>query len=255
MDGGVGRRARVRGIHVTERLSAAPGSGAAAGRGPKRRPVRNPVGRPPASDSVETRKRILTAARACFGAWGYEKTTNRAIAEAAGITTGAIYHYFPSKVEVFGACLQESLDAIFGAFRQAADGQVRLVEKIDAILESAVQLHAKDPSLATLASTAAVDVRRLGELEPLMPNLAASQAFFTALVADSADELAPDVEPAGVVNCLVAVTLGLAQYAAVIGSVEAHRAGTLAFSRLVDGTLFANPGVPAVPRAGGSPAR
>ena len=63
------------------------------------------LGRPRAVDSVDTRVRLLAAARKCFGENGYEKTTNAQIAEVAGITTGAIYHYFPSKESILHALI------------------------------------------------------------------------------------------------------------------------------------------------------
>ena len=59
------------------------------------------LGRPPDTSSEETRRRILESARLCFAANGYEATSNRQLADSAGLTTGAIYHYFGSKRDLF----------------------------------------------------------------------------------------------------------------------------------------------------------
>lgn len=61
----------------------------------------------------ETRRGlILDAAFGVFSEKGMEGTTMRAIAAAAGCTTGAVYPHFKSKEEVYGALLARSLDAL-----------------------------------------------------------------------------------------------------------------------------------------------
>ena len=48
-----------------------------------------------------------------FARDGYEATTNRSIAKASGITSGAIYHYFDSKAELYAAVYEEVYDRVF----------------------------------------------------------------------------------------------------------------------------------------------
>ena len=48
-----------------------------------------------------TEARILAAASELFVASGYERTTIRAIAQAAGVDAGLVMHYFGSKQELF----------------------------------------------------------------------------------------------------------------------------------------------------------
>ena len=52
---------------------------------------------------LETRERILDAAEDVFNAKGVSRTTLNEIAEAAGVTRGAIYWHFKNKVELFDA--------------------------------------------------------------------------------------------------------------------------------------------------------
>ncbi|MEU7852703.1 TetR family transcriptional regulator [Nonomuraea sp. NPDC049141] len=49
----------------------------------------------------ETEARILAAARATFAELGYERTTIRGVASAAGVNAGLVMHYFGSKEELF----------------------------------------------------------------------------------------------------------------------------------------------------------
>jgi AcrR family transcriptional regulator len=52
------------------------------------------LGRPRDAEPGATRDRILHAARHSFAELGYMATTNKVLADEAGVTTGAIYHYF-----------------------------------------------------------------------------------------------------------------------------------------------------------------
>src|SRR6185312_12108963 len=48
-----------------------------------------------------TEARILEAAKRMFADLGYERTTIRGVAAAAGVDGGLVMHYFGSKVELF----------------------------------------------------------------------------------------------------------------------------------------------------------
>ncbi|MFH9012386.1 TetR family transcriptional regulator [Streptomyces sp. NPDC017943] len=72
-------------------------------------------GRPPRTESAGTRERILTAARDEFSERGYEKTSVRGIAKAAGVDSALVHHYFGTKEQVFEAAITQS----FGPALQA----------------------------------------------------------------------------------------------------------------------------------------
>jgi AcrR family transcriptional regulator len=69
------------------------------GRSPGRRP-----------GSQDTRGQIVSAARAQFGARGYDATSMRAIAAEAGVDPALVHHYFGGKEQLFAACMQLPLD-------------------------------------------------------------------------------------------------------------------------------------------------
>ncbi|MFC5214196.1 TetR family transcriptional regulator [Streptomyces coerulescens] len=66
-------------------------------------------GRPPRAESADTRDRILDAAREEFAERGYEKTSVRGIAKAAGVDSALVHHYFGTKEQVFEAAVEVAL--------------------------------------------------------------------------------------------------------------------------------------------------
>lgn len=57
-----------------------------------------------------TRAALLAAARELFAEHGYAGTGREQIAERAGVTRGALYHHFDTKLDLFGQVV-EALDA------------------------------------------------------------------------------------------------------------------------------------------------
>lgn len=70
-----------------------------------------PAGRPPGptADFASQRHRILEAATALFALRGYEEAGMRELAEALGMSTAALYHYFPSKLAIMDALIDETV--------------------------------------------------------------------------------------------------------------------------------------------------
>ncbi|MGI8446450.1 MAG: TetR family transcriptional regulator [Streptosporangiaceae bacterium] len=97
-----GKRSEAGGEDTADTESAATGPGV-GGPQPRKRTGRRPGG-------ADTRGTILDAARAEFAAHGYEKTSMRAIARAAGVDAALLHHYFGSKQQLFLAALDFPLD-------------------------------------------------------------------------------------------------------------------------------------------------
>ncbi len=57
-----------------------------------------------------TQTRILDAGKAEFLEKGYKNASLRSIAQKAGVTTGAIYGYYPDKAALFGALVSGPAD-------------------------------------------------------------------------------------------------------------------------------------------------
>lgn len=63
-------------------------------------------------DSNETRARILAAGLRQFSEKGYTGAGMRDVAAAAGLTEGALYHYFKGKEDLLRAILEDRLDCL-----------------------------------------------------------------------------------------------------------------------------------------------
>jgi AcrR family transcriptional regulator len=81
---------------------------------------------PPPNARTEQRRRtearILDAATQAFFAAGYERTTIRTVASAAGVDPGLVMHYFGSKQELFQRVIDDApVPEVGGAPGQAAE--------------------------------------------------------------------------------------------------------------------------------------
>jgi len=59
-------------------------------------------------------KKIVTAAESLFAQKGFAATGMRAIAQAAGVSIGAIYHHFKSKDDILLAIIREEIEELQG---------------------------------------------------------------------------------------------------------------------------------------------
>jgi len=70
-------------------------------------------------EKAERRRQILKAARKLFWKNGFARTTMPAIAEAAELSAGTIYLYFPSKHALYAELLDEGFDLLESRLREA----------------------------------------------------------------------------------------------------------------------------------------
>lgn len=197
-------------------------------------------GRPPASTAAETRERLLEAAQRQFSTLGYDATTNKDIANAAGITTGAIYHYFESKRDLYEAVLDHVQEIVYERFGAAIAGVQGTVARIHAVLDAAVELEMEDPSLAAFIVAVPTEAMRHAEIADLAAHQQKwSVDFFGELAAQAHAEgdLAEDTDPAELTALLRAVAGGMARYATVAPR-EEYLAAMSGVKRLVEGSLL-----------------
>lgn len=95
------------------------------------------------------RDRLLVAARHVIEARGYGGASVAAIAEQAGVATGALYRHFPSKAELFASVFREvcghEIDAVeAGAIKHAGDP----LAQIDAVITAFAERALLNPTLA-----------------------------------------------------------------------------------------------------------
>jgi AcrR family transcriptional regulator len=114
---------------------------------------------------VHTRARILDVARRAFAEFGYGATSNRIIAESAGVTTGSIYYHFESKVDLYREVYLVVQAQVYDRFAEAVAGSTGLVPTLEAVFATANQMNIDDPSLASFLAGVRIDVGRYPELQ------------------------------------------------------------------------------------------
>ena len=93
-----------------------------------------------ADQVMQTRAALVAAARVRFGRHGFSETSVDDIAREARVTTGALYHHFPTKTALFEAVFEqlheESLAQSAAAAAGGQDDLDRLARGADAFLDS-----------------------------------------------------------------------------------------------------------------------
>lgn len=111
-----------------------------------------------------TRLSILAVAREEFSRNGYGVTTNRNIASSAGITSGALYHYFESKLDLYLAVYQEVQREIVDVLGAAVGAGGNFAQKFERILDATLEMNRRDPSVGRFNSSVGVEARRHPDL-------------------------------------------------------------------------------------------
>src|SRR6476620_5718938 len=95
-----------------------------------------------AEQVAQTRAALVRAGRRLFGENGFKATSVDDLARAARVTTGALYHHFPTKSDLFEAVFEQAhtdLMAASAAAAHGADGAEELAYGIDAFLDGILQ--------------------------------------------------------------------------------------------------------------------
>jgi len=203
-----------------------------------------PLGRPRDGESTLTRERLLTGARQAFARVGYAATTNKIIAEAAGLTANAIYHYYPSKADLYAAVYGEVQDIVQRSFEQDLATYDRFLDRFAATLDASVRLNRLDPSITGFVVNVPYETQRHPELvELLAPFREKRQSMPGRMVEDAvaSGELSPDVDPNAVRDLLNAVFSGLARLHNHVCDTDRHARAVDAMKRLLAGSLIDEP--------------
>lgn len=99
------------------------------------------------------------------------------------MTTGALYHYVDSKLDLYMAVHADMQGRIYRGFQRAEASQQTFLGKLSAVLDAAQQINVEDPSLAKFVGVVRADVRRYPEVaERLAAADTAREDFFMDLV-------------------------------------------------------------------------
>lgn len=185
------------------------------------------MGRIAGVTAEDTRRRLLDAAAATFERIGYDATRVTDIAEAAGLSNGALYGHFDSKSELLiEAVRAHGSDRLASLF--AADPERSVV---DLLIELGAGLVDPEPVRGGLVIEALVAARRDREVAGLMrKHVAEREAWLTDLFAAAqADGLVdPALSPEVLTRFCLMLALG-ARLLATCGLAPVDRADWVAF--------------------------
>lgn len=94
-----------------------------------------------------TEERIRAAARQLFLEKGYDGTTSRDLAKAAGLNVSMTNYYFRSKEQLFKLTFTELHQQLFAKLIELFDREVPLREKVQLMIETEFELMAANPDL------------------------------------------------------------------------------------------------------------
>ena len=97
---------------------------------------------------ANNRDRILLATRKLVAEGGFREAQIAAVAALAGMSTGMIYRYFPSKAELFVEVLGDAVGAEIEILREIADGPGSAGERLSNALTCFVRRALRGPNLA-----------------------------------------------------------------------------------------------------------
>lgn len=206
-----------------------------------RKVVEKRLGRPRATDSGDTKRRILDIAREMFSVHGYEVATNRDIASAAGITSGALYHYFGSKLDLYLAVHEDVQAGVYESFSNATMNLETFTEMFLAVLEVAHDMNENDPSVARFVGAVRVDAQRHPEMAAaLLPRSEQREVFFTRLIDIGVKTGEIDEQQRSfALAFLLTVLVGLTD--AVSGDNAQHKQAIEAIKMVMTGDLLRSP--------------
>lgn len=99
-------------------------------------PSRAPVKRRVRLETDERRAQLLALARKVFTERAYDDVSIDDIAAAAGISKGLLYHYFPTKRDLYVAGLRETSNELVGSVSAAIDDSQPPAERVRAALDA-----------------------------------------------------------------------------------------------------------------------
>src|SRR6185295_16988807 len=92
-----------------------------------------------AQTKAATRERIIDAARQLFAAKGFEASTTRDIADAAGIASGTLFNYFAAKEDILALLAAEAVAGANLEFEARAPGLGSFEEELFAFVAAGLR--------------------------------------------------------------------------------------------------------------------
>ena len=193
--------------------------------------------------SLARRQQIIDAAYRCFARKGFHQTTMRDIYAEAGLSPGAVYHYFDSKHDIIAASFDFDYQRSYDLFQAAADSE----DPLGALSDLLSFLFGGLKEAAALGA-GRVNVQGWGEalvnpslLETLRRVLGIYRDVTTSIIrrAQAVGQIEPALDPLALSNTLISLYYGLELQLALDPELDVDK-----YTAAV-GALLRSPGQPA----------
>ena len=147
-----------------------------------------------AEQVAQTRAALVAAGRRLFGEHGFRATSVEDLAAEARLTTGALYHHFPTKTALFEAVFVQAhtdlMTASTNAAKGAPDGVGELVRGFEAFLDGVLQPDIQ--RILIVDGPAVLGLARYTELDELYAHAAIVHALTAAAQAGTIEVEDPE---------------------------------------------------------------
>lgn len=167
----------------------------------------------PPNKGERTKQRILASALELFREHGYDATTMRMVAEAAGVSLGNAYYYFASKDLLLQAFYREVHEAHVAAAAPALAGARTLHDRLLAVMLAKLEVIEPYHRFSALMFRSAADPESpLNPFHPAGADIAKEgEALFAQALAGSSTRLPKDLA-AELPNLLWTYSMGVVLY-------------------------------------------
>jgi AcrR family transcriptional regulator len=175
---------------------------------------------------------LLRTAVSLMGEHGYDGTSTRDIASAAGVSVAALYYHFPSKLDLLREFLHEAHDIVLARLTKAVDAApVDARSRLDAAVDALVWSNVHDDFARNAAKVAWRENGRLeaGEQEAIAAKRVKMMDVLEAVIVAGVDQgtfTTTDPRPvaSAVLNLCISVTDPLPEMgASLVDVIELHQ--------------------------------
>jgi len=180
-------------------------------------------------------RRIKAAAIQLVAEVGYANATMKGIAQRAGLTSAAIYHYYRSKEALAVDALESILDEMIARLGAAGERGSGLVERLTSVLEEAIACTTDYPDVTRFEASLSFEAARHPDLSALRAKRRSEEEALYRLLVDEAiagGEVSPDVDVQSMVDAITSLSWGLT-YLSATEPADRHRRAVRAVENML----------------------
>ncbi|HKY91927.1 MAG TPA: helix-turn-helix domain-containing protein [Nevskiaceae bacterium] len=179
----------------------------------------------------------MAAAQKEFADKGYRETSNKMVAERAGVTAGSIYHYFDSKRDLFLAVHDQIQEQVMARLNTAFESATTFKDAILRLLDEFERIRTQMPSANGFTAVVRTEALRNPEIAQARVD-AQWRTLFRRLTDLGVKTGEIDPSRAHLVRTVIsAINLGVVQHGSEATD-SVHAECMMALGELVNGTLL-----------------